>query len=76
MLLTDGENTRGDSADDFEAFYRSLPPEARSIRTFPIVFGEADRTAPTHVAELTGGRIFDGNTGSLAAVFKEIRGYQ
>jgi Ca-activated chloride channel homolog len=76
MLLTDGENTRGESADDFEAFYRSLPAEARSIRTFPIIFGEADRSALTHVAELTGGRVFDGNSGSLAAVFKEIRGYQ
>lgn len=75
-LLTDGENTAGVSAEDFEAYYRGLPAAARSIRVFPIIFGEADRSALSRVAEITGGRVFDGNGASLAAVFKEIRGYQ
>ncbi len=75
-LMTDGQNTTGESLDDFRRFYESLGPADRDIKVFPIVFGEADRGQLQSIATLTGGRLFDGNTAALAAVFKEIRGYQ
>lgn len=77
VLMTDGENRDGDSAADFERWYKSLPAADQGIRIFPILFGEAKPTELEAVAQLTGGRVFDGRkAGSLAAVFKEIRSYQ
>ena len=46
------------------------------IRVFPILFGEGNSGELSGIADLTGGRLFDSGAGSLAAVFKEIRGYQ
>ena len=74
--MTDGENNEGMSADDFRRYYATLPPAAKRIKVFPILFGEARQQQLAGIAELTGGRMFDGTKGSLAAVFKEIRGYQ
>lgn len=76
VLMTDGENNEGMSADDFRRYYASLPPAARRIKVFPILFGDAKQKELASVADLTGGRWFDGTKGALAPVFKEIRGYQ
>ncbi len=76
VLMTDGQSTTGASLGDFRRYYQSLAPADRDVKVFPIVFGEADRRELQAVASLTGGRLFDGNTAALAAVFKEIRGYQ
>jgi Ca-activated chloride channel family protein len=76
VLLTDGESNSGMSASAFLTFLRALPEEARQVRTFPVLFGEADPAALHEVAELTGGKVFDSRTTSLSEVFKEIRGYQ
>ncbi|MFI1222591.1 MULTISPECIES: substrate-binding domain-containing protein [unclassified Streptomyces] len=80
VLMTDGENTAGRSAAEFEAFYRALPPARRVTPVFPIVFGDSDRSELESVATLTGGRLFDGTKeegpGSLDGAFEEIRGYQ
>jgi Ca-activated chloride channel family protein len=76
VLMTDGESNIGDHLADFRRFYAGLPPQDRDIKVFPIVFGDADRDELTAIATVTGGRLFDGNTAALAAVFKEIRGYQ
>ena len=78
VLFTDGANTTGPSADDFERWYRqniASHPEASRIPVYVILFGEADREAMGQVANLTGGRTFDVADGKLAQVFKEIRGY-
>jgi Ca-activated chloride channel family protein len=75
VLMTDGENTAGDDADGFASFHRGLTGERRDIPVFPILFGDSDRTELEHIAELTGGRLFDGR-GSLDGAFDEIRGYQ
>lgn len=72
VLLTDGENNEGISFGRFESDSRSGPP----VRVFPILFGEGNHKEMERVAELTGGRVFDGRTASLTQVFKEIRGYQ
>ncbi|MFJ8183317.1 substrate-binding domain-containing protein [Streptomyces sp. NPDC096105] len=75
VLMTDGENTAGAGAADFDSFYRGLSGDRRDIPVFPILFGDSDRSELEHIAELTGGRLFDGQ-GSLEGAFEEIRGYQ
>ncbi|MEU9330059.1 VWA domain-containing protein [Streptomyces canus] len=77
VLMTDGENTAGAGAGDFDDFYRdSLTPAGRRIPVFPILFGDSDRSELAHIADLTGGRLFDARQGSLDGAFEEIRGYQ
>ncbi len=76
VLMTDGENTDGSSAADFESFYASLPDRARTIPTFVVLFGNANVDELTRVAELTGGKAFDALGGDLTGAFQEIRGYQ
>ena len=76
VLMSDGENNEGISDNEFADFYRSLPADAQSIRTFTILFGDADERAMTELAELTSGRMFNAKSESLAAIFKQIRGYQ
>ncbi|MEU8791081.1 substrate-binding and VWA domain-containing protein [Streptomyces sp. NPDC048643] len=76
VLMTDGENTRGASPSDFNAFYDRLPDGQREIPVFPILFGDSDRGELQHIADLTGGRLFDAQKGSLDGAFEEIRGYQ
>jgi Ca-activated chloride channel homolog len=71
VLLTDGENNEGLSPAAFRRRYGDA-----QVRIFPILFGEADTAELRALAELTGGRTFDARDASLAAVFKEIRGYQ
>ncbi|MEU8759802.1 VWA domain-containing protein [Streptomyces sp. NPDC048659] len=77
VLMTDGENTDGDPASAFDSFYADeLTPAQKRTPVFPILFGDSDRSALTHIAELTGGRLFDATRGSLDGAFEEIRGYQ
>ncbi|MYV69494.1 VWA domain-containing protein, partial [Streptomyces sp. SID2131] len=76
VLMTDGENTDGDTAAAFDAFHRSLPDDQRRTPVFPVLFGDSDRAELEGIAELTGGKLFDATQGSLAGAFEEIRGYQ
>ena len=72
VLLTDGENTAGPDLAAFEAQLAG----GTSARVFPILFGEANADDMKTLAQLTGGRVFDGRKAGLSLVFKEIRGYQ
>ncbi len=76
VLMTDGENNSGMSPKAFLSFLGSLPGAATSVRTYPVLFGEADPAALHQIADATGGKVFDSRSASLAEVFKEIRGYQ
>ncbi|UXX95192.1 VWA domain-containing protein [Streptomyces sp. AD2-2] len=76
VLMTDGENTTGAKAEDFDGFYGQLPTAQRDIPVFPILFGDSDKAELQHIADLTGGRLFDAQQGSLDGAFEEIRGYQ
>ncbi|MEU6378331.1 substrate-binding and VWA domain-containing protein [Streptomyces sp. NPDC046909] len=76
VLMTDGENTAGADAGEFDDFYQGLDSTRRQIPVFPILFGDSDREELEHIAELTGGRLFDAQKGSLDGAFEEIRGYQ
>jgi Ca-activated chloride channel homolog len=76
VLMTDGENTMGAKAGEFDAFYRGLTATEQETPVFPILFGDSDQSELKHIADLTGGRLFDARTGSLDNAFEEIRGYQ
>jgi Ca-activated chloride channel homolog len=77
VLLTDGENNQGIPYADFRArFEVGQGSTTHAVRTFPILFGEASSAELDEIAQLTGGRSFDGRRANLATVFKEIRGYQ
>jgi len=72
VLLTDGENTAGPDLAAFQSQQGSGTP----VRIFPILFGEASNTEMATLAQLSGGRVFDGRRAALSLVFKDIRGYQ
>ena len=76
VLMTDGENTQGMSLRELLRWRESQSDAVKSIRVFPIVFGNADADEMKSLAEATGGKAFDAKSGSLAMVFKDIRGYQ
>lgn len=76
VLMTDGENNEGISANDFAAFYQQLPPEVRNVKTFSILFGTANANEMQGIADLTSGRMFNAQQEQLATIFKQIRGYQ
>lgn len=76
VLMTDGENTQGMSLRELLRWRESQSEAVQSIRVFPIVFGKADAEQMKALAEATGGKAFDAKAGSLAMVFKDIRGYQ
>jgi Ca-activated chloride channel family protein len=76
VLMTDGENNSGLSFDDFVNDFRSLGAAAQRVKTFPVLFGDADPQELHDVADETGGEVFDGRSASLSDVFKEIRGFQ
>ncbi|ANH66494.1 von Willebrand factor A [Mitsuaria sp. 7] len=71
-LLTDGESNSGMSFSAFRSRYGQGAP----ARVFPILFGEGNVDEMKQIAQMTGGREFDGRHSRLAQVFREIRGYQ
>lgn len=75
VLLSDGRSESGSTFSEFQVNFQSIGEDARLAKTFPIIFGKADSQQMLKLAQITGGRIFDG-TRSLAKTFKVIRGYQ
>jgi Ca-activated chloride channel family protein len=76
VLLTDGARTAGRDLTTFKKHLDGLGGDVRRVPVFPVLFGESTVGDMEEVARVTGGRTFDGRQESLAAVFKEIRGYQ
>jgi Ca-activated chloride channel homolog len=74
VLMTDGENNAGMGLDEFLQRYGALPPEARTVHTYAIRFGEADPAELDRAARTTGGRMVDATATSLHDAFKETRG--
>lgn len=68
VLMTDGGNNAGMSADDF------LNARTGTARTYAIRFGEADPVELDRVARATGGRVVDATATSLIEAVKEVRG--
>ncbi|MDJ1370614.1 VWA domain-containing protein [Gulosibacter molinativorax] len=78
VLFTDGQSNEGMSYEEFESWYEGFVaenPEAKSIPVYTVQFGDANRSEMESIATLTGGRLFDATEDSLAAAFREIRGY-
>ncbi|CRK56101.1 hypothetical protein [Alloactinosynnema sp. L-07] len=71
VLMTDGLNNAGDTADAFLAARQARGPVGP---LFPILFGDADAAELSRVATATGGSMIDATAGSLADAFKESRG--
>src|SRR5262249_44290816 len=65
VLLTDGENNRPISAEEFLAQLRGMPEPVQRIRTFAIMFGEARPEELRVITESTGGKLIDAKTISL-----------
>ena len=76
VLMSDGDSNNGMNYQDFERYYREQSDNIAGIRTFPVLFGEANEAEMQMLAERTGGRLFDSRKHTLAEVFKSIRGYQ
>lgn len=76
VLMSDGENTDGISQSRFLSYYRGLPQEVQGVKTFTVLFGQAEKEAMEEIAKATGGRVFDARSESLSLIFKKIRGYQ
>ncbi|MDQ6743436.1 MAG: substrate-binding and VWA domain-containing protein [Candidatus Dormibacteraeota bacterium] len=76
VLMTDGENNNGHDVSHFLSTYQRLPADVRAVKTFTILFGEAQPKQLSQIADTTGGRVFDSRSAPLTQVFKEIRGYQ
>ncbi len=75
VLMTDGANGSGISEEGFAQYIASLPVQDQGIKTFTILFGEANQDAMKQLADITGGSTFDGRN-ALGQAFKAIRGYQ
>lgn len=75
VVMTDGLTNEGMSANDFVNAYDKLPPKAKNIRIFGVLFGKANKDQMAILTDRSGGAIFDGSQ-SISVVFKKIRGYQ
>jgi Ca-activated chloride channel family protein len=70
VIMTDGK-----SQGSMRTFQAPWEADGRRVPVFGITFGEdADRSQLDRLAELTGGRVFDGTT-SLTDAFRAVRGY-
>ena len=69
ILMTDGQSE--DHLNTFVSEYESL---GLDIPVFSITFGDADPSQLQQLAELTGGRVFDG-TEDLTEAFRSVKGY-
>ena len=76
VLMTDGENNVGRDGPRFISDYRRLPDDARAVKSFAVLFGEASPAELKQVTDTTGGQVFDARAASLTQVFKDISGYQ
>lgn len=76
VLLTDGDRTKGISANKFTRDFREQQGSLRGIPTFAVLFGESPTDELQEIAKLTSGRVFDARKDGLQAAFQEIRGYQ
>ena len=70
VLMTDGEGNVG-RYSDLQSYYSSLNV---NIPIYSIMFGLADRSQLSQIAELTNAKVFDGRK-DLVRAFKEVRGY-
>jgi Ca-activated chloride channel family protein len=67
--------TDGKSQGLLQTFQRPWEADGRRVPVFGVTFGQdADRSQLDTLANLTGGRVFDGTT-NLTDAFRALRGY-
>ncbi|MGN1106985.1 MAG: VWA domain-containing protein, partial [Huintestinicola sp.] len=70
IIMSDGASET-DSREDFISGYNSC---GYDIPVFSIMFGDADNSQLTELAELTNARVFDGRS-DLIGAFRSVKGY-
>ncbi len=70
-LMTDGQSDTWNR----DAFFDDYRNAGLDVPIFSIMFGDADPSQLDELSELSNGRTFDGRTGDLAAVFRQVKGY-
>lgn len=70
IIMSDGAS-ESDSREDFIGGYNSC---GYDIPVFSIMFGDADDSQLTELAELTNARVFDGRS-DLIGAFRSVKGY-
>ena len=71
VAMTDGRSN-SDHQDEFESAYKS---RGRDLPIFSIMFGDADPSQLKSLATLSNAKVFDGRSGDLAAVFRQVKGF-
>lgn len=71
VLMTDGQSDTSDR-HYFTDEYRS---RGQDVPIFSIMFGDADPDQLNELAKLSNAKVFDGRNGDLAAVFRQVKGF-
>lgn len=71
VLMTDGRSMT-DNQKAFESAYQS---SGRDVPVFSIMFGDADSSQLKSLAKLSNAKVFDGRSGDLASVFRQVKGF-
>lgn len=71
VLMTDGRSMT-DNQKAFESDYKS---DGRDVPVFSIMFGDADSSQLKALATLSNAKVFDGRSGDLASVFRQVKGF-
>ncbi|PJM77612.1 vWA domain-containing protein [Bifidobacterium felsineum] len=71
VLMTDGRSV----TDDQKAFEADYKYNGRDVPVFSIMFGDADPSQLKSLATLTNAKVFDGRSGDLASVFRQVKGF-
>ncbi|MBT1174294.1 VWA domain-containing protein [Bifidobacterium sp. LC6] len=71
VLMTDGRST----TDNKRAFESDYKRNGSDVPVFSIMFGDADPSQLKALASLSNAKVFDGRSGDLAAVFRQVKGF-
>ncbi|NMM99251.1 von Willebrand factor type A (vWA) domain-containing protein [Bifidobacterium sp. DSM 109959] len=71
VLMIDGRSVT-DNQGVFESDYKT---NGRDLPIFSIMFGDADSSQLDSLASLSNAKVFDGRSGDLAAVFRQVKGF-
>lgn len=71
VLMTDGQSETRDK-NYFTGEYQS---RGQDVPIFSIMFGDADPDQLNELAKLSNAKVFDGRSGDLAAVFRQVKGF-
>ncbi|MCH9275945.1 substrate-binding domain-containing protein [Bifidobacterium amazonense] len=71
VLMTDGQS----STSSRQSFTDRYHASGHDLPIFSIMFGDADPAQLNELAKLSNAKVFDGRSGDLAAVFRQVKGF-